>query len=155
MQYGHKIAAVLNFLEQDVKAEIFLLNSFIQSEKEYELEVVVLWSLSRGSELRGAEKQGLESNLFKRKENFIYLGLLICSSDICAQEESEHRGFSRQLWYSMWHYGMFDCQYYCMTDIELGWARPIYPCLYLKMEDVSLQMRMLWLKLGNRGLLIK
>lgn len=42
MQYGHKIAAVLNFLEKDVKAEIFLLNSFIQSEKEYELEVVVL-----------------------------------------------------------------------------------------------------------------
>lgn len=54
---GHKIPAVLNFLEQVVKAEILLLNAFIQSRKGYELEVVLVSSLSRGSKLRGVENQ--------------------------------------------------------------------------------------------------
>lgn len=67
-----------------VKAEILLLTTLIQSKKGCELEVVVFSSLSRGSKLEGVKKQGLESNLFKRKENFIYLGLLICSYGICA-----------------------------------------------------------------------
>lgn len=53
---GHKIPTVLNFLEQVAKAEILLLNAFIQSRKGYELEVVVVSSLSRGSKLRGVEK---------------------------------------------------------------------------------------------------
>lgn len=79
-----KIPAVLNFLEQVVKAEILLLDAFIQSRKGCELEVVVVSSLSRGSKLRGIEKQGSKSNLFKRKENFTYWGLLICSSSVCA-----------------------------------------------------------------------
>lgn len=48
---------MLNFLEQVVKAEILLLNAFIQSRKGYELEVVLVSSLSRGSKLRGVEKQ--------------------------------------------------------------------------------------------------
>lgn len=81
---GGKIPAVLNFLEQVVKAEILLLDAFIQSRKGCELEVVVVSSLSRGSKLRGIEKQGSKSNLFKRKGNFTYLGLLICSSSVCA-----------------------------------------------------------------------
>lgn len=98
---GHKIPAVLNLLEQVVKAAISLLNAFVQSRKGYELGVVVVSSLSRGSKLRGVEKQGLKCNLFRRKEDFVYLGLLICSSGVCAREESEHRDFSRQLWYNM------------------------------------------------------
>lgn len=81
---GHKTPAVLNFLEQVVRTEILLLNAFIQSRKGHELEVVVVSSLSRESKLRGIEKQGLKSNLFKRKENFTYLGLLIFSSSVCA-----------------------------------------------------------------------